>query len=149
MKKKIIILVAICLAIIAIIIISIKYNKKDYDYLLGRWTSVDGTIIKVIKEYKYEQPIYVNENIIEYWLDIKNNSKYILYYNDNADKSRSNFSIEKNIIEKGKYNIDTKQENIIYFSPESYDNGYIWTCKIKNNNELYNCQNHASNFIKK
>ena len=151
MKKKLIITISCLLILSLIIFILIKNNKKDYNSeLIGRWTSVEGTLIKIIKEYKYGQPVYANDNIVEYWLDIKKNGKYILYFNDIADKSRSDFSIENNLVEKGKYNIDSN--NKIYFDSAdknmpSSPTSYIWTCEVENE-ILHNCTNHAYEFTK-
>ena len=149
-KKSIVI---ICISILVIIVICILYiNIKNTHYdsrLEGRWTSVDGTLIRVIKEYKYGQPVYANDNIVEYWLDIKKDGKYILYYNDVEDKSRSNFNIEKNLVEKGKWNIDPNNKNIIYFEPD-YSNStisYIWNCKINEDNKIIDCTNYANEFV--
>ena len=147
-KKLIIIIIPILLIIFGIIYILVNNNKTKYDYLKGRWESIDGTLIKVIKEYKNDTPIYENDNIISYWLDIKNNNTYILYYNDISDKGRSNYNIEERIIEKGNYNIDSHNKNIIYFNPNKYNHSYIWTCEINNNKELHNCNNYAYDFIK-
>ena len=150
MRKKITIIVISCLLVLSIIIlILIKTDKNTNDSeLIGRWTSIDGSLIRTVKEYKDGQPVYVNDDVIEYWLDIKKDGKYTLYYNDVADKSRSNYSIEKNITEKGNYNIDPNNENIIYFSPKNHDSKIIWTCETDEDGKLNNCTNYAYYFIK-
>ena len=105
MKKKIIILIVILL-IVSVIVWIILSKENDNITLEGRWTSTEDSLIKIIREYKDGQPVYANKNIVEYWLDLKKDGKYILYYNDVADKSRSNYSIEKNLLGKGNYNFD-------------------------------------------
>lgn len=148
MKKKLIIFFAVCLLVLAIITILISHNKNQNNYLDGRWISDKNELIKIVKEYKNGQPEYANENILEYWLDIKKDSTYILFFNDIDDKSRSNYNIEKNIFEKGKYNFDYENGNIIYFSPQKKYDRSIWTCEIENGNKLYNCTNYAYDFLK-
>ena len=107
MKKKMVIILAILLIVLTITcIILLSKNSKD-TALEGRWTSTRDSLIRVIKEYKDGQPVYANENIVEYWLDLKKDGKYVLYFNDVVDQSRSNYNIEKNLIERGKYNIDS------------------------------------------
>ena len=115
--------------------------------LVGRWSSKDNSVIKIVKEYSGNTPIYDNNNIVGYWLDISENGKYIIYYLDIDDKSRSDFNYINNMVEKGKYNIDNKDNSIIYFNPISNDNSFIWTCHI-NDLELSNCNNYATDFIK-
>ena len=150
MKKKIVIILVIFLIILAITCIILLTKERNGTTFEGRWTSTRDSLIRIIKEYKDGQPVYENENVIEYWLDLKKDGKYILYFNDVADKSRSNYNIEKNLLEKGKYNIDSK--NKIYFDSDNKNSpstsaSYIWTCKIDNEN-LHNCTNHAYEFIK-
>lgn len=151
-KKDIIIIFAFAILLLVVVFVLIKNNKNSYNSELeGRWTSVEGTLIKVIKEYKDNQPVYFNDNIVEYWLDIKKDGKYILYFSDVIDKSRSNYSIENNIVERGKYNINPNDENIIYFNSDDknhVDNSSIWSCKISENNKLFNCTNYADEFVK-
>ena len=118
--------------------------------LEGRWTSTRDSLIRVIKEYKDGQPVYANNNIVEYWLDLKKDGKYALYFNDVADESRSNYNIEKNLIEKGKYNISSN--NKIYFDSDnknlpSNSASYIWICEVEGEN-LHNCTNYAYDFVK-
>ena len=115
--------------------------------LVGRWSSKDNSVIKIVKEYRGNTPIYDNNNIVGYWLDISEKGKYILYYVDIDDKSRSDFNYINNMVEKGKYNIDNNDNSIIYFNPISNDNSFIWTCHI-NDLELSNCNNYATDFIK-
>ena len=107
-------------------------------------------MIKVIKEYNDGQPVYANENVVEYWLDLKKDGKYVLYFNDVVDQSRSDYNIEKNLIEIGKYNIDSS--NKIYFDSAdknlpSTSVSYIWNCEVENE-DLHNCTNYAYEFIK-
>ena len=126
-------------------------SKENNNITLeGRWTSTRDSLIRIIKEYRDGEPIYANDNIVEYWLDLKKDGSYILYFNDVADKSRSNYNIEKNLLEKGKYNIDSK--NKIYFDSDnknlpSNSASYIWICEVENEN-LHNCTNYAYEFIK-
>ena len=149
MKKKIIILIVIFL--IVSVIVWIMLSKENNNITLeGRWTSTRDSLIRIIKEYRDGEPIYANDNIVEYWLDLKKDGSYILYFNDVADKSRSNYNIEKNLLEKGKYNIDSK--NKIYFDSDnknlpSNSASYIWICEVENEN-LHNCTNYAYEFIK-
>ena len=149
-KKKIItIILVFCLFVSALVIIFIKNNNEDFE-LIGRWTSTRDSLIRVIKEYKDGQPVYANENVVEYWLDLKKDGKYVLYFNDIVDQSRSNYNIEKNLIERGKYNIDSN--NKIYFDSAdknlpSTSANYIWNCEVENEN-LHNCTNYAYEFIK-
>ena len=150
MKKKIVIILIIFLIILAITCIILLTNKRNGTTLKGRWTSTRDSVIKTIIEYKDGKPVYANENVVEYWLDLKKDGKYILYFNDVADKSRSNYNIEKNLLEKGKYNIDSK--NKIYFNSDnknlpSNSASYIWICEVENEN-LHNCTNYAYEFIK-
>lgn len=149
MKKKIIILIVIFL--IVSVIVWIMLSKENNNITLeGRWTSTRDSLIRIIKEYRDGEPVYANNNIVEYWLDLKKDSSYILYFNDVTDKSRSNYNIEKNLLEKGKYNIDSK--NKIYFDSDnknlpSNSASYIWICEVENEN-LHNCTNYAYEFIK-
>lgn len=149
MKKKIIILIVIFL--IVSVIVWIMLSKENNNITLeGRWTSTRDSLIRIIKEYRDGEPVYANDNIVEYWLDLKKDGSYILYFNDVADKSRSNYNIEKNLLEKGKYNIDSK--NKIYFDSDnknlpSNSASYIWICEVENEN-LHNCTNYAYEFIK-
>ena len=118
--------------------------------LEGRWTSTEESLIKTVIEYKDDKPVYANENIIEYWLDLKKDGKYTLYFNDIADKSRSNYNIEEKLLEIGKYNIDSNKK--IYFDSDnknlpSNSASYIWTCEVANQN-LHNCSNYAYEFVK-
>ena len=74
----------------------------------------------------------------------------ILAVNDVAEKSRSNYNIEKNLIERGKYNIDSN--NKIYFDSDdknlpSSSANYIWNCEVESEN-LHNCTNYAYEFLK-
>ncbi len=150
MKKRIIISIVILL-IVAIIVLMIVSKKNNSVTLSGRWTSTRDSVIKIIKEYKNGQPIYANENVVEYWLDLKEGGKYNLYFNDVADQIRSNYNIEKNLLEKGKYNIAS--DNKIYFdsedknTPSSYV-GYIWNCDIDEKFDIHNCTNYAYEFVK-
>ncbi len=147
--KKIIIIIVILLIILTITcIVSLKNNNSPR--LEGRWTSTRDSLIRVIKEYKDGYPVYANEDVVEYWLDLKNDGKYILYYNDVVDQSRSNYNIEKNLLEKGKYNLDSNSK--IYFDSDnknlpSNSASYIWTCEVDNEN-LHNCTNYAYEFVK-
>ena len=147
--KKIIIMLVIFLIVLAIV--CAKSMKENNNTILeGRWTSTRDSLIRVIKEYKDGQPIYANENVVEYWLDLKKDGKYVLYFNDVADESRSNYNIEKNLLEKGKYNIDSNDK--IYFDSDNKNLpassvSYIWTCEVDNEN-LHNCTNYAYEFIK-
>lgn len=147
--NKIIIIMVILLLILAITcIISLKNNNSQR--LEGRWTSTRDSLIRIIREYKDGYPVYANEDVVEYWLDLKNDGKYILYFNDVVDQSRSNYNIEKNLLEKGKYNLDSNSK--IYFDSDnknlpSNSTSYIWNCEVKNEN-LYNCTNYAYEFIK-
>lgn len=149
MKKKIIILIVIFL--IVSVIVWIMLSKENNNITLeGRWTSTGDSLIRIIKEYRDGEPVYANDNIVEYWLDLKKDGKYVLYFNDVADESRSNYNIEKNLLEKGKYNIDSK--NKIYFNSDnknlpSNSASYIWICEVENEN-LHNCTNYAYEFIK-
>lgn len=149
-KKKIItIILVFCLFVSALVIILTKNNNEDFE-LIGRWTSTRDSLIRVIKEYKDGQPVYANENVVEYWLDLKKDGKYVLYFNDVVDQIRSNYNIEKNLMERGKYNIDSN--NKIYFDSAdknlpSTSANYIWNCEVKNEN-LHNCTNYAYDFIK-
>ena len=149
-KKIIIIIVAILLIVLLVTCTILLRKEHNGAALEGRWTSTRDSVIKIIKEYKDGQPIYANENVVEYWLDLKENGKYILYFNDVVDQSRSNYNIEKNLLEKGKYNIDSN--NKIYFDsdnknlPSNYT-GYIWICDVENEN-FHNCTNYAYDFIK-
>lgn len=150
-KKDVIIIFAFVMILSIVVFLLIRSNKNSYNSeLQGRWTSVEGTLIRVIKEYKDNQPVYFDDNIVEYLLDLKKNGKYILYFNDEIDKSRSNYNIEKNLLEKGKYNIDSN--NKIYFDSDNKNMpagyiSYIWNCEVENKN-LRNCTNYAYNFIK-
>lgn len=162
-KKSIIIISILSLIIIGLICAIIyinNYYKKQPDYIFyttaedatleGRWTSTRDSLIKVIKDYKDGQPVYANENVVEYWLDLKKDGKYILYFNDVAEQSRSNYNIEKNLIERGKYNIDSN--NKIYFDSDdknlpSSSANYIWNCEVESEN-LHNCTNYAYEFLK-
>ena len=147
--KKITIIVVIFL--MALAIVCAKSMKENNNTILeGRWTSTRDSLIRVIKEYKDGQPIYVNETVVEYWLDLKKDGKYALYFNDVVDQSRSDYNIEKNLLEKGKYNIDSNDK--IYFDSDnknlpSSSVSYIWTCEADNEN-LHNCTNYAYDFIK-
>ena len=149
MKKKIIILIVIFL--IVSVIVWIMLSKENNNITLeGRWTSTGDSLIRIIKEYRDGEPVYANDNIVEYWLDLKKDGKYVLYFNDVADESRSNYNIEKNLLEKGKYNIDSK--NKIYFNSDnknlpSNSASYIWICEVENEN-LHNCTNYTYEFIK-
>ena len=149
MKKKIIILIVIFL--IVSVIVWIMLSKENNNITLeGRWTSTGDSLIRIIKEYRDGEPVYANDNIVEYWLDLKKDGKYVLYFNDVADKSRSDYNIEKNLLEKGKYNIDSK--NKIYFNSDnknlpSNSASYIWICEVENEN-LHNCTNYAYEFVK-
>ena len=150
MKKKIVIILVIFLIILAITCIILLTKERNSTTLEGRWTSTRDSLIKIIKEYKDGQSVYANENVIEYWLDLKKDGKYILYFNDVADKSRSNYNIEKNLLEKGKYNIDSN--NKIYFDSDnknlpSNSASYIWICEVDNEN-LHDCTNYAYEFVK-
>lgn len=150
--KKIFILLGVFLIVLMIVVILlIKGNKAHYySELDGRWVSNEDTLIKTIKEYENGQPVYADDNasIVTYYLDIKKDGKYFLYYSDVEDLGRSDYSIEKNILEKGNYNFDINENGIIYFSPGSNDDGYIWKCELQNDNELHNCNRHATIFMK-
>ena len=150
MSKKAIKIISLCLmmGVCIMVILFIKYRHNNNSISEGRWSSKDDSIIKIVKEYMDDKPVYDNDNIVEYWLDIKENGEYILYYIDVSDKGRSNFSILENITEKGKYNIDNKDAGIIYFSPISNNHSFIWTCHIKNDNNLYDCNNYSTDFVK-
>ena len=115
MKKKAIIIIVILLIILAGIGAILLQNENNGITLKGWWTSTRDSLIRVIKEYKDGQPVYANENVVEYWLDLKKDGSYILYFNEVADKSRSNYNIEKNLLEKGKYNfsIQIKEYDLI------------------------------------
>lgn len=119
--------------VILILVIIIFINKEDNSdkKIIGKWTSVDGTIIKIVKKYKDGKPVYANDDIEKYQLEIKKNNEFILYANNN-------------IIENGKYNIDSNNEEIIYFNSES-NNTFIWQCKIRDNS-LYDCNNYVEEF---
>ena len=150
MKKKAIIIIVILLIILAVTCAILLRKENNGITLDGRWTSTRDSLIKVIKEYKNGQPVYANENVVEYWLDLKKDGSYILYFNEVADKSRSNYNIEKNLLEKGKYNIDSN--NKIYFDSDNKNlpissASYIWTCEVEDKN-LHNCKNYAYEFIK-
>ena len=131
MKKKMVIILAILLIVLTITcIILLSKNSKD-TALEGRWTSTRDSLIRVIKEYKDGQPVYANDNIVEYWLDLKKDGKYVL-------------------IERGKYNIDSN--NKIYFDSDdknfpSNSTSYIWICEVEGEN-LHNCTNYAYDFVK-
>lgn len=148
MKKKIIIPIVILLIVLIIVWIML-FKENNSIALEGSWTSTEDSLIKTILEYKDGQPVYENENIVEYWLELKKDSKYVLYFNDIDDKSRSNYNIDIKILETGKYNIDLN--NKIYFDPDnknlpSNSASYIWTCEVENEN-LHNCTNYAYEFI--
>lgn len=149
MKKKVIIPIVILL--IVLIIVWIMLSKENNSIALeGNWTSTEDSLIKTIIEYKDGQPVYANKNIVEYWLELKKDSKYVLYFNDIDDKSRSNYNIDAKILETGKYNIDSN--NKIYFDPNNKNlpassTNYIWICDLENEN-LHNCTNYAYEFIK-
>lgn len=149
MKKKIIILIVIFL--IVSVIVWIMLSKENNNITLeGRWTSTGDSLIRIIKEYRDGEPVYANENTVEYWLELKRNSKYALYYNEIDDKSRSNYNIDSKILETGKYNIDS--DNKIYFNSDnknlpSNSASYIWICEVENEN-LHNCTNYAYEFVK-
>ena len=150
MKKKAIIIIVILLIILAVTCAILLQKGNNGITLEGRWTSTRDSLIRVIKEYKDGQPVYANENVVEYWLDLKKDGSYILYFNEVADKSRSNYNIEKNLLEKGKYNFDSN--NKIYFNSDNKNmpagyTSYIWICEVKNEN-LHNCTNYAYDFIK-
>ena len=68
-------------------------------------------------------------------------------FNDVTDKSRSNYNIEKNLLETGNYNIDSN--NKIYFDQDNKNMpaSYIWSCELENES-LHNCTNYAYEFIK-
>ena len=150
MKKKVIIIIVILLIILAVTCAILLQKGNNSITLEGRWTSTRDSLIRVIKEYKDGQPVYANENVVEYWLDFKKDGSYILYFNEVADKSRSNYNIEKNLLEKGKYNFDSI--NKIYFNSDNKNmpagyTSYIWICEVENEN-LHNCTNYAYDFIK-
>ena len=151
MKKKIIIIIVILLIIFSITCVILLQKENNDITLEGRWTSTRDSLIRIIKEYRDGEPVYANDNIVEYWLDLKKDGSYILYFNDVADKSRSNYNIEKNLLEKGKYNIDSK--NKIYFDSDNKNmsagyTSYIWICDIDEKYNLHNCTNYAYEFVK-
>lgn len=149
-EKKVIIIVAILLIVLLVtctILLRKEHNGAAFE---GRWISTRDSLIKIIKEYNDGQPVYANKNVVEYWLDLKKDGSYILHFNDVADQSRSNYNIEKNLLEKGKYNIDSN--NKIYFDSDnknmpSSSASYIWTCE-EDNESLHNCTYYAYEFIK-
>ena len=150
MKKKVIIIIVILLIISAVTCAILLRKENNGITLEGRWTSTRDSLIRVIKEYKDGQPVYANENVVEYWLDLKKDGSYVLYFNEVADKSRSNYNIEKNLLEKGKYNFDSN--NKIYFNSDNKNmpagyTSYIWICEVEKEN-LHNCTNYAYDFIK-
>ena len=150
MKKKVIIIIVILLIISAVTCAILLRKENNGITLEGRWTSTRDSLIRVIKEYKDGQPVYANENVVEYWLDLKKDGSYVLYFNEVADKSRSNYNIERNLLEKGKYNFDSN--NKIYFNSDNKNmpagyTSYIWICEVENKN-LHNCTNYAYDFIK-
>ena len=150
MKKKKIIIAVIFLIILTTICIILLTKRINGTTLEGHWISTEDSLIKTIIEYKDDQPVYANENIVEYWLELKKNGKYALYFNDIVDKSRSNYNIDAKILETGKYNIDANSK--IYFDSDnknlpSNSASYIWSCEVENDN-LHNCTNYAYEFIK-
>ena len=149
MKKKIIIPIVI-LMIIGIVVWIVLSKVNNSVTLEGNWISTEDSLIKTIIEYKDDQPVYANENVVEYWLELKKNGKYALYYNDIDDKSRSNYNIDSKILETGTYNIDS--DNKIYFDSDnknlpSSSASYIWICEVESEN-LHNCTNYAYEFVK-
>lgn len=150
MKKKIVIILAILLIVLSITCIILLTIIRNGTTLKGHWISTEDSLIKTIIEYKDDQPVYANENVVEYWLELKKNGKYALYYNDIDDKSRSNYNIDSKILETGKYNIDS--DNKIYFDSDnknlpSSSASYIWICEVESEN-LHNCTNYAYEFVK-
>lgn len=150
MKKKIVIILAILLIVLSITCIILLTKRRNGTTLEGHWISTEDSLIKTIIEYKDDQPVYANENVVEYWLELKKNGKYALYYNDIDDKSRSNYNIDSKILETGKYNIDS--DNKIYFDSDnknlpSSSASYIWICEVESEN-LHNCTNYAYEFVK-
>ena len=140
--KKVFILFGITIFTLGIFIfLNTKNRRANYSELEGRWHSLD--VIKVIKDYD-EKPIYANPEIVEYYLDLKKDGSYILYYNDVSEKDKSTYRIDNNIYEEGTFSFDTKDKNVIHFNP--IKNGYIWTCEL-NDNVLEKCNNHATTFV--
>ena len=140
MKKILLTLILIILVITIFYVI--KKDKKTDSQMLGKWISDPGTIIKTIKEYKDDKPIYVEENIVEYWLEIREDSVYILYSVDNDNKVK--------LLETGNYNENPNNKNTIYFSPNNIGNKkkYIWNCNKDKENKFNNCTNYATEFSK-
>ena len=149
MKKKIIIPIVILLIVLVIVLVILSKENSSTTFE-GRWTSTRDSVIKTIIEYKDGKPVYANDNVVDYWLDLKKDGKYTLYFNDVSDEFRSNYNIEKHLLEKGKYNIDSK--NKIYFDSDnknlpSSSASYILICEVEDEN-LHNCTNYAYEFIK-
>ena len=144
MNKKVL-LIIIPLFVILLVLLFLLNNKDNNIIAKARYTSVDDTLIKTIINYDNNKPIYANASIVNYYIDIKNNNKYSIYYTDVSDKSRSNYNIKKNLIEEGTISLNNNNQNIIYFSPNKHNN-YIWTCEITNDYQLHNCTNYATNF---
>ena len=139
MKKSIKLILVFILLLLIVLFILLRSN--DDSNLIGEWNSKDGTIIRIIKEYRDGQPVYVNDDILEYKLEIKKNNKYTLYCID-----KDKMYLDKSIVEDGKYNIDPNDYKIIYFH-SNLENNYIWKCKL-NNNRLSDCDDFATEFIK-
>lgn len=131
MIKKIIFV--FILLIIFVTFIFLLHNNKNNLNVSGKYISTEGSIIKIVKEYKDGNPVYVNEDINVYILDIKSNNEYILYANNS-------------IVDSGKYNTNTDNEKIMYFNSSLNSNIFIWQCKIKDNT-LYDCNNYATDFV--
>lgn len=149
--KKIIILFSVIFIVILSILLIFFSKKSDEKSINGRWISKDDSIIRVITEYKDGQPVYNNENIIEYCLEIKKEGSYILYFKDGTNKDNSNYEIENNIIEQGKYNINPNDENIIYFDSDNgnqISGSFIWNCKLYDDINIRECTNYAYEFVK-
>ncbi len=149
--KKIIILFSVIFILILSILLIFINKKSDEKSINGRWISKDDSIIRVITAYKNGQPVYSNENIIEYCLEIKKEGSYIIYFKDGTNKDNSNYEIENNIIEQGKYSINPNDENMIYFDSDNKNQlsgSFIWNCKLYDGNNLYECTNYAYEFVK-
>lgn len=124
MRKKIFTIVVMLLFLG---IVGCKNNEKNKDSFKGRWIA-DGTQIKHIIAIVDDKPVYEEEDLPPYILDIDGHGNYTLQL--------------KNHIYTGIYEI--VEENNIYFeSDESTD----FTCNIKKENEL-ECQMYATLFIR-
>lgn len=142
MKRKVIAIVGLFLVLSLVGVILFSYGYNDSVGIMGKWNSVDGTLIKIIKEYKDGKAIYVDDNIIKYQLEIKKRNKYILYYSVIDEMSN-----DSNIMESGRYNIDLDSKGIIYFDSEIGNDSYIWKCRL-GDNKLYDCDNYAIEFVR-